>query len=618
MEKNAPGPASPPTHPAPWRPFRPLHLLALALGTACLFTLGQVQGPLPALLSAAFGIHHPQQFALFAAGVLLVTFGLTGPTLRRPALPLRRCWPLLALMLLALVLRLWNLEGAVHLYVDETHFADAVTRLWDKPDVQMLTYISPIAAFTWVFPYLQHFVMLLAGPSLAGLRLLSVLLGVLTLPAVYGLGRGLFGHKTGLLAAGLLAVFPPHIHFSRLALNNIADPLIAAALLAALVAALRGGGRAHYALAGVLLGLSQYFYEGGRLLVPPLLLLWLLALWAGGWRGLPRPSRRGLLLMFTGAALVAMPYYMTLSLYGATITPRLGLAGMETTFWTDLLAGPDGLAQLAVYFRERLNPALLHFIHAPDGSAFYYGGETALLLPALLPFFLLGLAAALWRWRGGGSLLLIWPLLTALGNSLIEDNNWSARFVVAFPALVLLTALGMHTLWRLLQTAAPQAAPRLRPAAALLLVALATGQVLYYFGPHLALYNQQIRPFLDHQDVGFRSLDMPPGTEVYLLSNELTFKPHITTMQRLADVQMDLFIVNPGLFVLVGLEHLRPGRPYAFFVLPDDGETIRSLRARFGPDLHGPYFSPFNLPLDKQYALYSVPAAPGAPPPGRP
>jgi 4-amino-4-deoxy-L-arabinose transferase-like glycosyltransferase len=53
------------------------------------------------------------------------------------------------------------------------------------------------------------------GNTEARLRMLSVLLGITTVPALYGLGTYLFNRRTGLIAAILLAVHGFHIRYSQ-------------------------------------------------------------------------------------------------------------------------------------------------------------------------------------------------------------------------------------------------------------------------------------------------------------------------------------------------------------------------------------------------------------------
>jgi len=53
------------------------------------------------------------------------------------------------------------------------------------------------------------------SPSTAGIRLLSVIFGVLTLPVLYLLGRGMYGPRAGLLATAFLALSPFHTVHSQ-------------------------------------------------------------------------------------------------------------------------------------------------------------------------------------------------------------------------------------------------------------------------------------------------------------------------------------------------------------------------------------------------------------------
>ncbi|HRF98926.1 MAG TPA: hypothetical protein PLZ51_27135, partial [Aggregatilineales bacterium] len=85
------------------------------------------------------------------------------------------------------------------------------------------------------------------------------------------------------VSAVMLATLPIHIQFSRLALNNIADPLFGTLTFYFIARGFKYPHkmRGNFAWAGAMLGLTQYFYEGGRFLYPALTLGWLGFL--GGW-----------------------------------------------------------------------------------------------------------------------------------------------------------------------------------------------------------------------------------------------------------------------------------------------------------------------------------------------
>ena len=232
------------------------------------------------------------QFLLLAGGIAGVAWGL-GDDTKIQSTAKTPCWvqrrsprekrflflALGLITLLAFVVRVWQLETSVHYFVDELNFVEGVVDVMQARQAgEVLHLVHPfhwLTAFPRLFPYWQSWGVALAGQNYTGFRLASAVLGTLTVPAVYLLGKHLFDKRVGLLAALLLATFPPHIHFSRLGLNNVADPLFGTLALAFLARGLREGKQGDFALAGVMLGMTQYFYEGGRLLYPIVVGLWL-------------------------------------------------------------------------------------------------------------------------------------------------------------------------------------------------------------------------------------------------------------------------------------------------------------------------------------------------------
>ena len=530
--------------------------------------------------------------ALLVAGVIGVGAGLAGRGLMGPRAP-RDLAALTAILLLAAAVRLWDLGVAVHFFVDEENFLRAVLRLRDgQESIQILRPFSAITAFTWAHPYLQWLGIAARGPDLAGLRLPSAFFGVLTVAAIYQLGRALFDRRVGLLAALLLAGFPAHIHFSRLGLNNIVDPLFGVLALALLARGLRRGGRADYALGGVALGLTQYFYEGGRLLYPALIGLWLPVALIG-WR----VRTRRLLWFIAPALMVAAPVYLMLATLGDPAAYRLSEGRIDGAYLAALLLANPADPVVAAFIETQLLPPLLHYVHLPEQGT-YYGGDWGLLLPPLLPFALIGLAALIRR-PVIGALVIAWPLLTAVGSSLLVEQVWTARFVVAFPALALLVALGVR-----------QAARRRPMLAAGIALALAVGQIGYYFGPHLTRYNQQLRgDSVDLQDALWRVRDLPRFARVYLITRApeaASPPPLVEYMARLWGIDLQMSAHTPEAFAAeVDLDHLAWQVDRAFFVEPGDTITQALLRDRLGPV--EPMASPYPVPAGNQLWLFYYP-----------
>jgi len=119
----------------------------------------------------------------------------------------------LALMMaLALVLRLAGI-GKESLWWDEytSHVYLNAPSLYDF--LVLNRTLDPLTLpFYYTLEYLwTHYV----HDSVLSLRLMSIAIGIATIPLLYALGRRLFGTWAGLTAAALLAVSPTHIHHSQ-------------------------------------------------------------------------------------------------------------------------------------------------------------------------------------------------------------------------------------------------------------------------------------------------------------------------------------------------------------------------------------------------------------------
>ena len=539
--------------------------------------------------------------------------------------------PLVVILLMALVVRLVGLDSIVSLYVDELYPASQVTRLRENAFTLILTPMDEPLPFTWVYVSWQYVSTLVFGANLFALRVVSALVGTLTVWATYGLAQVWFGRGVALLTALLLATFPPHIHLSRLGIINVPDALFGVLALWLLSRAWQGG--REWALAGAALGATAYFHEGGRLLYPALIALWLLTC-IGGWR-----TRWRGLVTFAGCALVvAAPVMITLAASGQALSPRLADAGVTGEFWWALLTSPlqDGL--WTIYLRDMLTPALLHYVSTYDSSVIYYGGQTALVLPYLVPFFLMGIVVLLLRiHQPAARLLLLWLIGTAIGNSLLgfTVNRYTARFLVAFPAIAMVVGMGMVYLTpRPLSVNRERVSeehgegednvtpPRLslhcngegekssqkqrliRWIVPLVALMLAMGQVVYYFAIHLPEYNQQIRSVPDEVDVIQRSAALPDGTQAYLITDVPYYRGAFDILPRYWGVEMALTTLTPADVTDAWLDAL-PAPPLAFFIAPQDIATLALLQARY-PQLSPAIASPYHVPMDKQYALYRV------------
>lgn len=569
------------------------------------------------------------QFGLLLLGAVSLSWGLGGGGGGRV---IQRRWDghrlaLVAVLLLAFAMRLYALEETVPHMVDEGLFADRVTEAFTIQALKpLLLPFDGLAAFPWLYPYLQWMTVEVVGRNLTGLRLVSVVIGTLTVAAVYLLGRQLLDRPTALLGALLLAALPPHVVFSRLALNNIADPLFGTLAVAFLLRGWRRGGALNYALAGTLLGFTQYFYEAGRLLFPVLVsgvIIWF------GWQ--ERRTVQALLKqhipVLLAALALALPVYLTLTANQLPITPRTAHIGMDLNDWADKLAldGWEGVG------RHLLNPWLV-FVYQPEDIT-YYAGDQPMLLPWLVPFFLLGLFTLVAHWRRPSVLLLFWLLLVILGNTLVINNLNYTRYVTVFPPMALVLAIGVRTA---LEWLIPSYIPgeRLRPARLHLPLVVADlnleltlrslSRVIiqryiprlmgvlgiltailhsgYLLGPYQEAYRYQIyRDRFDWEGAIRRSLPYPAAWPI-LIGTDFDDPGYAQGVLNYYTDGRLLSIQRPRDFTAEFLETLPDDQGLLVYLPPYDLSLAEWLRQDY--TLHGPYFGPDNVPFENQLWLY--------------
>lgn len=299
-----------------------------------------------------------------------------------------------------------------------------------------------------LFSYLVAFVYLFTGPGTLGILLSSAMIGIVTIPAVYLAARELLDEATEivkvwtpLLAALVTAVSYWHLNYSRTGLRVIWVPLFACLLTAALWRGLHRGSRPALALAGVLLGLSQYTYQAARLL--PLLVLAGFILTYLGRRSFTRHDLVDTILTFGLAFLVFTP----LGLF-AVDQPDVYYNRLRQT----ALFGQDGEVgqQIAAISDQALLALRMFFIEGDNHPLYTIPGR-----PSLNPFqgfaFLAGIAVALWRWKKPAMLYLLAWLLLLTAPAMIADQAATAkRALGAVPAVIILIALGLVVPYTLL------------------------------------------------------------------------------------------------------------------------------------------------------------------------
>lgn len=189
----------------------------------------------------------------------------TSPLFEWPAVSRAELLALVAILLLAGGLRLFNLSRVAVEHFDEGVYASS---LWFSPEEgneypDRHLYAPPL--FPWLVEQASLFGVILADGPQTGAILVNIAGGVLTVAAVWWVGRSWFSPMAGLAAALLAATSGFHLLYSRTVLTDTTLGLWLVCAVSVLPAAVAGGRRSQIVLGGVLTGLAWWTKYNGWL-----------------------------------------------------------------------------------------------------------------------------------------------------------------------------------------------------------------------------------------------------------------------------------------------------------------------------------------------------------------
>ena len=400
---------------------------------------------------------------------------------RRPADSGRDRLALLAILALALALRLWRVEqggwgaeyysAAVRSMALNWHnflfaaFDPAGFISVDKPPVALWLQVASVK---------------LLGYHPFALMLPQVLMGVASVWVLYRIMRRVAGEGAALIAALLLALMPVLVAVNRT--NNMDSALVLALLMSvwALLAAAQTGRRALLLLAMAALGVAFNVKMLAAFIVLPALVLTYAV-------SAPVPLRRriaDLLLAAPVLAACALSWALVCEFTAPRSRPFVGSSQANSVL--ELMVGHNGLGRFVALLKPaaqyvapvrqaRAGPtsagdeavgaapvgprsALSRlFVRAPAGPLRLFGGQLAAQAGWWLPLALTGLAACAWpalRRRQtctesaavllmGGWFVTAWALFSATGG--IMHFYYLATLA---PPMAALAAMGVVSLWR--------------------------------------------------------------------------------------------------------------------------------------------------------------------------
>ncbi|PIE81707.1 MAG: hypothetical protein CSA11_03400 [Chloroflexi bacterium] len=381
-----------------------------------------------------------------------------------------------AITLFAFGLRLWQLDSFPPGWRDD-EIINSLVISQHLLDGELAVYYADASGHEALYHALNAIFLGLFGATIWGIRYLSVILGTLTVPLTYLVGKKLFNSTTGLVAAAGLAVSFWALMYSRIGLRHILMPPLT---LAAFYFFWRGmeskepglkmkktalslpqGWRLpfnlqsslfNFTLAAIFIGLSFYTYFASRGM--PLILAAFLGYAAWVAWPLVKGKWRGIVWLFVLTAVLAIPLLLTLQQQPESEARVAELA-------VPLVALSEGnVAPLVEHVRITLGM----FVNQGDGEWLYNIPNRPVLTAIGAIFFWLGAAitavltlSPLWhklrQWLGkqparptspselAGAFLLLW-WLAGISPAFISIPPASlGHTILAQPAVFILAAV---------------------------------------------------------------------------------------------------------------------------------------------------------------------------------
>ena len=404
------------------------------------------------------------KYSLWLLGILLILIALRSSKTTSPK-PSQAPWELITLLLILSAgwfLRTVDLETMPYVLSGDEGSVGLVG--WEfiegtRNNLFGLGWFSFPALYSWLLFLAQS----VFGRSVFAVRILSSIVGTITIAATYLAGTQLFNRKVGLIAAAWLATFHFHVFFSRVAYNNIFDGFFIILTVALLYKGWMSNHRNDFLLFGLSLGFSQYFYTTSHA-IPIILLLWMPWL---HFRHATVPSRGAhLLAAMIVAGSITLPLIFTYLAQPTSLTFTAGRVSLLDPSLLGPAAAALGTTPLGLVLEQTLVTGLGLTVSELQGI-YVDTGHPLLSGPSAVVFYI-GLFISLLRWqRSRYAILLIALLVSLLIGGLSIQAPSSQRMILLPPILALLCAATLDTF----QNRLIDRWPRIRPLSILLLLA---------------------------------------------------------------------------------------------------------------------------------------------------
>lgn len=374
---------------------------------------------------------------------------------------------LIVIFLIAVVLRFWNLAKYPEA-VDEDEMAlgyyaySLIHNGTDEYGNKFPIYFESAGDYKYgLYSYLDTVPVALFGLNPFSTRSVAALAGALSVIAIFYLVKEISDNdEIALISAFVLAVSPTHIHFSRVAYNNILGGLFAILSLYYLLRWLKKDGNKQIILTFLFFILSIFSYQAYRVFLPATFFLFFVILF----RRFKKAKRnKAIFVVILSFLIVGLSFISPKSrARSQSITSLVNKPELVENFSEDNLAGSSLLVTrimhnkvtvLSLGFAQRyfsyFDPVFL-FSQTSSGVERHSTPEVGLLYLIEAPLLFLGILFST-KLLKDERLYLPYAMLFAapVGASLVVADTSTTRAVVIVYAYAILVSLGIYYLFRI-------------------------------------------------------------------------------------------------------------------------------------------------------------------------
>jgi 4-amino-4-deoxy-L-arabinose transferase-like glycosyltransferase len=368
------------------------------------------------------------------------------------------------IFVLALFLRVWNLS-TIPEAIDEDEMAlgyygySLITNGTDEYGNKFPLYFESAGDYKYgLYSYFAALPIGLFGLNPFTTRIVAALAGSLSVIAIYFLALEIFNkEKFALLSSFVLAVAPTHIHFSRVAYNNILGALFAIISITFLIRWLKNGEKKNLLLTLIPFILATLSYQAYRIYMPLVFVFISLVLY----KQIPKKRIKNVFLLVIATVVIVVLSLIppesrarSQEFYSLANVPKLteqftedseaGIPLLATRMFHNKIVSTS-LGFASRYF-SYFDPVFL-FVQTTSGTERHSIPDVGLFYLIEAPLFLLGLLSLFLIVKRGGKLVPLVLLFSApVAASLVVAQRSTTRAIVIVYAYALIIALGIYSL----------------------------------------------------------------------------------------------------------------------------------------------------------------------------